>query len=125
MAFTTVLIEEGHRNYVIQVAGDPVDAAAVLVNASALNPPCQAVRLMRVSYDCGPGVEVELSFDGAAGEFLSLSEGSGQTICYKSVGGIPNRVGGTGNVLMTSSGTAPAGYSMTLHFAKQNPLIPR
>ena len=125
MAFNTTIIEEGHSNYIIQVAGDPVDAAAVLVDVSALNPPCAGVRLMRATYDCGPGVEVVLSYDGATGEFLNMSEGSGQTMCYKKIGGIPNRVvGGSGDVLITSAGAAPASYSMTLHFKKQAPVIP-
>lgn len=126
MAFSTIVIEEGLRNYVIQVTGTGPDASTVLVDVSALNPPAQGVRLMRASYDVGVGGQVELAFQGDAEDFLTMSEGSGQTICYKKVGGIPNRnAGGTsdGDVLITS--VDGSRYSMTLHFAKQNPVIPR
>ncbi len=124
MAFSTIVVEEGQRNLVLQVIGTSADAAGVLVDVSALNPPCQGVRLMRVSYDVEPTEKVLLEFDGGQ-DLLTLSEGSGQTICYKKVGGIPNRNAGgssNGDVLITSS---DGKYSMTLHFAKQNPLIPR
>lgn len=125
MAFSTIVVEEGQRNLVLQVIGAaPADVAAVLVDVSALNPPCQGVRLMRVSYDVEPAETVLLEFDGGQ-DFLTISEGSGQTICYKKIGGIPNRNAGgssNGDVLITS---AAGNYSMTLHFVKQNPLIPR
>lgn len=120
MAFSTIVIEEGHRNYVVQVNGTGPDAAGtVLVDVAALVPAAAAVRLMRVSYDCGAGETVKLTFDGDTAPFLVMTEGNGQTICYKKVGGIPNR--SKGNVLIESvTGT----YSMTLHFVKQQPVIP-
>lgn len=121
MAFAVIPIEEGHRNYVIQVNGRSADAAAILVDVAALNPPCEAVRLMRVSYDVAAGETVDLTFDGDADPFLTMSEGNGQTICYKKVGGIPNRRVGGGNVLVTS---VTGEWSATLHFAKQKPVIP-
>ena len=125
MAFSTIVIEEGHRNYVVQVVGTGADAGTVLVDVSALNPPAVGVRLMRASYDVDPGGQVELAFQGDAEDFLTMSEGSGQTICYKKVGGIPNRNAGgasNGDVLITSP--ADSRYSMTLHFVKQKPVIP-
>ncbi len=125
MSFSTIVIEEGQRNYIIQVTGTgPDDPPVVLVNVSSLNPPCAGVRLMRVSYDTGPDESVNLSFDGDANPFLTMTEGNGQTICYKKAGGIPNRnAGGTsnGDVLL---GSAAGSYSLTLHFVKQGPEIP-
>ena len=122
MPFAVIPIEEGHRNYVIQVNGrSPDDPAAVLVDVAGLNPPCEAVRLMRVSYDVDVGEEVDLFFDGDADPFLTMSEGNGQTICYKKIGGIPNRRVGGGNVTLSS---VTGEYTLTLHFVKQNPVIP-
>lgn len=120
MSFSTIIIEEGHHNYIVQVTGTGPDAAGtVLIDVAALIPAAEAVRLMRVSYDCGAAEVVKLTFDGDTAPFLVMTEGNGQTICYKKIGGIPNR--GKGNVLIES---ATGTYSMTLHFIKQRPLIP-
>lgn len=120
MSFSTIIIEEGHRNYIVQVTGTGPDAAGtVLIDVAALVPAADAVRLMRVSYDCGAAEVVKLTFDGDTDPFLVMTEGNGQTICYKKIGGIPNR--GKGNVLIES---ATGTYSMTLHFIKQRPNIP-
>ena len=123
MAFTTTIIEEGHRNYVIQVVGTGADAAALLVDVSALNPPCQKLRLQRVSYDIAPAGTASLTWQGDAQPFLTMSEGPGQTMCYKKVGGIPNRnPASNGDVLLDTP--ANAKYSFTLHFIKSNAIIP-
>lgn len=123
MAFTTTIIEQGHRNYVIQVVGTGADAAATLVDVSTLVPPCQRLRLQRVSYDVAPAGSVDLTWQGDAQPFLTMSEGPGQTMCYKKVGGLPNRnPASNGNVLITSA--AATKYSITLHFIKSQPVIP-
>lgn len=126
LALKFVPIEEGPRNYVLQVTGvsdsvAPVEDVDVFIQPAALNPPCAALRLMRVSYDVADG-SVALQNDGATAPFLTMSSGSGQTICYKKVGGIPNREVGNGQVSMTVLGGTT--FSMTLHFAKQSPIIP-
>lgn len=116
MAIVQVL-EQGPRNLVLNVITE-ADAAFLLVDVSALDPACVEVRLDRVTYDAPPAGLATLAWDAtAAVNFLSLSEGNGQTQCYKKIGGIWNNAGAgkTGDVLLT----ATAGIHMVLHFVKK------
>jgi hypothetical protein len=125
MAFVTQVIEDSHRNYVIKVVGTPVDTAALLVDVSALAIPCAAVKLWEVSYDVGAASSVQLLWDATSdAALLTLSEGPGQTLCFRDIGGINNNAGAgkTGDVLITSAGTAQ--YNMVLWFVKKSPVIP-
>lgn len=122
MAFDKIVVEEGHSNYVVQINGLSSDAAnSILITASTLSPPCQGLRLMKISYDCGAGESVKLKHGGATNPFLTITEGNGQTICYFKQGGIPDLSGGNGNILIES---VTGVYSLRLHFKKQKPVIP-
>lgn len=125
MAFTTQVIEDSHRNYIIKVTGTPTDTAALLVDVSALAIPCDAVKLWEVSYDVGTGSVVTLLWDATADvTIMTLSEGPGQTLCFRQIGGINNNAGAgkNGDVLLTTTGTAA--YTLVLWFVKKSPVIP-
>lgn len=117
---TVQLLEEGPRNYIIKVTGTGSDAATSIVDVSALNPACEEVRLMRCTYDvAGTAGLVSVLWDATADVLaLSASTGSGQTMCFKKIGGLINNAGAgkTGDVLLTS--TATTDYTLVLHFRK-------
>jgi hypothetical protein len=123
---TVQVIEDSFRNYIIKVTGAAAEAAALLVDVSALNPACDAVTLLEVQYDIAPASTVELLWDATSDVSIgTFSEGPGQTMCFRAFGGIPNNSGAgkTGDVMITKVGTT--GYSMILWFKKDNPAIPR
>jgi hypothetical protein len=123
---TVQVIEDGFRNYIIKVNGAAAEAAALLVDVSTLNPPCDTVALLEIQYDIAPASTVELLWDATSDVSMgTFSEGPGQTMCFKSFGGIPNNAGAgkTGDVLITKVGTTA--YTMVLWFEKDNPAFPR
>lgn len=117
---TIQLLEEGPRNYIIKVTGSGSDIGVPIVVASLLNPPCAEVRLMRVTYDvAGTDGLVTVLWDGAVAVVaVTASTGSGQTMCFRSIGGLINNAGAgkTGNVLLSS--TTATDYTLVLHFKK-------
>ena len=128
MAFTSQVLVDGPRNYVIKIAGTTSDASALLVDVSTLNPPCEKVRLDQISYDIGVGCIVSLLWDATADvTAITLSEGPGQTMCFKNIGGIQNDAGAgvTGDVLLTSTVAASQSYTLVLWFVKKTPALPR
>lgn len=122
---TVQVLEDSHRNYIIKVTGAAAEAAALLVDVSALAIPCTTVRLDRVYYDISPASTVELLWDATTDVSIgTFSEGPGQTLCFTDFGGIANNAGAgiTGDVLITKVGTSA--YFMVLWFVKQDPRIP-
>lgn len=117
---TVQVIEEGPRNYIIKVTGTGSDAAVLIADVSTLNPPCEELRIVRCTYDvAGAAGLVSVLWDATADVLaLSVSTGSGQTMDFKKIGGIPNNAGAgkTGDVLLTS--TATTDYTLVLHFKK-------
>lgn len=125
MAFVAQVIHDGARNYVIKVTGTGADAAALLVDVSAMNPPATRVILQKVIYDVEVGGQVQLLWDATADTtLLYLNAGNGQTMCFEDIGGLPNDAGAgvTGDVLITS--TAALDYSLILWFKKGGTVSP-
>lgn len=127
MAFVTQVLEDGARNYVIKVTGTAPDAAVLLVDVSTLSKDptylrdCVRVRLDEVKYDIATGTTVQLLWDATTDVVLmNLSEGPGQSLCFRDAGGINNPMvaaGSTGDVMITSTGAAV--YSLVLYFTKK------
>lgn len=118
---TVQVLEDGFRNYIIKVTGTGSDSTALIVDVSALSPPCSRVRLDKITYDVGGAStsSVTLLWDATADvTMLTVTPGSGQTMCFKKIGGLPNNAGTgiTGDVLLTSTADTP--YTLVLWFVK-------
>lgn len=114
------ILEQGPRNLVLKVDGTGGDTAQLIADVSALSPPCEELRLMRATYDVdGTAGLVSILWDATADvTALTMSTGSGQTMCFKKIGGLINNAGAgkTGDVLLTS--TATTNFTVVLHFRK-------
>jgi hypothetical protein len=124
MAFTTQVIEDGFRNYIIKVDGPGSDVLATLVDVSTLNPPCSRVRLYKMTYSFDPAGTAELFWDATTDvTILNVFGSNDADMCFSDFGGIPNNAGAgvTGDVLLTTSAHA---FSMILHFVKSDPVNP-
>ena len=123
---TVQVLEQGPRNYIIKVTGTGGDSAVNIVDVSTLAPPCAEVRLMSCTYDvAGAGGLVTVLWDAtAAVTAMTASTGSGQTMCFRKIGGLINNAatGKTGDVLLTS--TASTDYTLVLHFRKVRTVQP-
>ena len=123
---TVQVLEQGPRNYIIKVTGTGGDSAVTIVDVSTLAPPCEEVRLMSCTYDvAGAGGLVTVLWDAtAAVTAMTASTGSGQTMCFRKIGGLINNAatGKTGDVLLTS--TASTDYTLVLHFRKVRTVQP-
>jgi hypothetical protein len=87
------ILEEGPRNLVISFTGAGPDT----VDVSALSPPCEELRILKVIYDC--------------------LHGHAETLCFESFGGLVNNAGAgvTGDVVVTKG---DASTSLIVHFKK-------
>lgn len=113
------VLEEGPRNLVLNVLSNAIETVTI-VDVSALDPPCAEVRLDRITYDAAPTALARLSWDATTDvPFLTVSEGNGQTGCFKKIGGITNNAGAgvTGDVLLEN--TVAVAVHMVLHFVKK------
>lgn len=122
---TVQVIEEGYRNYIIKVDGSGVETAANIVDVSALNPPCNRVRLKKITYNLESAAAMQLLWDAtAAVQLLSLHGSNDADMCFESTAGIPNNAGAgvTGDVLL-SGGTATTPYSLVIEFIKSDPVL--
>lgn len=129
MAFShnVQVIRDGYRNYVLRLtgeclAGDADQTPTLLVNVSALNPPCKVLRIDRVKYSLphGSPLDVQLYWDATAPELVWGMSG-GDDSDFWNFGGITNNLpaGYTGNLLWGTSGASStvAGSGTVLTFA--------
>lgn len=119
MAFTSQVLHDSARNYVIKIHSTGGDAAALLVDVSGMNPPATRVVLEKVWYDIEVGGQAALLWDADTDvTILNLTAGNGQTMCFKDIGGLPNNAGTgvTGDVLLTT--TAALDSTLILWFKK-------
>lgn len=123
MAFTTQVIEDGFRNYIIKVDGTVAETAALLVDVSTLDPPCTRVRLRKISYNLASDALMTLLWDATSPvTLLNLNGSNDADMCFDSTSGIPNNAGTgvTGDVLLTTASTTP--YTLYLEFIKSDPI---
>jgi hypothetical protein len=116
---TSSQIYDGIRNFQIKltnVSDGTGQAAAVVVNASTLNPnPGSHMKIRRIHYNIG-GMYVRLQWDGTSPQDIAILA-NGQDILDWSkdfAGGFPNgATNPTGNILLTTVG-ALAGSNYTI-----------
>lgn len=114
------ILEQGPRNVVFNVVALANEGVNILV--ANMTPPCRELRLDRVTYDIGPAGSAFFSWDATVDDpFLTLTEGNGQTQCYRNIGGLTNTnaAGFTGNVVIDMVATATAPVHMVVHFVKK------
>lgn len=119
MAFTTQVLENGVRNYVIHVVGSAAQTITDLVDLATLDPPATRLRLNKVVYDIGVGGVFTVGF--GAEPVVNLTEGNGQSMCYNQFGGITD-TNAPSNATFTFTGTST--YTVTLHFIKKRSAVP-
>lgn len=109
------VIEEGPRNLIINFTGAGPDT----VDVSALSPPCEELRIMKIIYDAAADVAADttLAWDATADVTAVTLHGHSETLCFESFGGIPNNAGAgvTGDVIVTKGA---ADVTLVVHFRK-------
>jgi hypothetical protein len=109
------ILEEGPRNLVISFTGAGPDT----VDVSALSPPCEELRILKVIYDCPNEVTAPTTLEwDATVDVTALSlHGHSETMCFESFGGLVNNAGAgvTGDVIVTKG---DASTSLIVHFKK-------
>lgn len=115
------IIEEGFRNLVISFQGAGPDT----VDVSALSPPCQDLRILKVIYDAASDVAGSTTLVGDATTDVTLLtlHGHSETLCFDEFGGLVNNAGAgkTGDIIVTKGA---ADVSLVVHFKKVNPQSP-
>jgi hypothetical protein len=114
MAFTTQVLENGPRNYIVHVVGSAAQTSTTLVDLATLDPPANRLRLNKVVYDVGVGGVFTILF--GTDPVVNLTEGNGQMLCYNKAGGI-NDINGPDNANFTFTGTST--YTVTAYFIKK------
>ena len=120
---TIQVIEQGPRNYTIKVDGAGGDAAVLIVDPLALNPPCTRVHLMCVEYSLAPSGTADLFWDATTPvSILHLYGGSDNVTDFLWIGGLPNNAGAgiTGKVTLNTNANP---YTLVLKFTKKDPYL--
>lgn len=131
-AVTSTELVDNQRHYVIHltnVSDGNGESAVTKVDVSALeNGPRQdakpgGVKLNKITYDIQGFTNVQLLWDATADDtMMVLGPGQGY-MCFEKYGGLrnPRSTGFTGDVLLTTGGTATAGdtYDILLEFVKE------
>jgi hypothetical protein len=124
---TIQTIEDGPRNLVIKVDGTGVETNALIVDVSALTPPCSEVSLLKVTYSLGPSATMQILWKATANVVaLTLFGNADNHMNFCQTAGIPNNAGAgkNGDVLL-NGGTASTNYTLYLHFLKRHVQMPR
>lgn len=106
------VIEEGPRNLVVRFSGAGPDT----VDVSALAPPCEELRILKIIEDNPSAAAATLDWDATADVNAWTSNGHAETHCFEFFGGLVNNAGAgvTGDVLYTGA----AGVNLVVHFRK-------
>ena len=106
------IIEQGPRNLVVKFDG----AGPHTVDVSALEPPCEELRIMKITYDNAGEGEATLEWDATAEVLAWKANGHSDTHCFNHFGGLVNNAGAgvTGDVIYTGA----AYTSMVVCFKK-------
>lgn len=121
---TSRVLHDGVRNLVMQFTGrsdgEGQETDVVKVDVSELTPPCESVRVQKITYDVFGGLVKLLWAADEPVEFLLLS---GQNVIdYSKISGLKNGADdtATGDILLTTSGFAAGdSYTITLEMTKK------
>lgn len=110
------VIEEGPRNLVVKV-----DTAPATVDVSALNPPCEELRIMKIIYDSPSTNAGKLEWDATIPVLAFSLSGPGDHYNFCRFGGLVNNGGAgvTGDVIIT-----PDSATVVVEFKKVRPTHP-
>ncbi len=106
------IIEEGPRNLIVRFD----DTGPDTVDVSALNPPCEELRILKIIED-NPGATVAtLSWDAPLPVVAWRSNGHAETHCFEFFGGLVNNAGAgvTGDVIYAGAALG----NLVVHFRK-------
>jgi hypothetical protein len=105
MAFVTQVLANNKRNYIVKVTGAAAEAAALLVDVSAIG--CSEVVLEEIQYDVLAGSDLTLLWDATSDVAFFKAHGHSDVKCFEKFGGIYNDAGAgvTGDVNITTTGT--------------------
>lgn len=124
--FNSQVMRDGYRNYVIRLTGTAVAGTdsdqppTLLINVSALNPPCLGLRVDRVKYSLpnGSPLDVSLYWQATTPEqFWGMSGGDDSD--FWNFGGLTSNAppGFTGNIMWGTTGlndtVIPSGTTLT------------
>ena len=106
------ILEEGPRNLVIKFDGAGPDT----VDVSALAPPCEELRILKIIEDNPAAEDATLSWDATADVVAWQSNGHAETHCFEFFGGLVNNAGAgvTGDVVYAGA----TGVNLVVHFKK-------
>jgi hypothetical protein len=124
IAPTSQILHDGVRNVVMQFTGisdgSGQEADVIKVDVSELMPPCDRVRIDKITHDVHGGV-VTLSW--AADTPLVFAQLSGQNeTCYRKEGGLQNNAdeSRTGDILLSTEGfELDSSYTIKLEMVKK------
>lgn len=124
MAVTAQVLEEGQRNLIMLFTGvgdgSGDESLVTKVDVSALNPPCKAVKVKRLTYDVAYGA-VTLLWDALVPVEFAALDGH-DTIDAEPYGGIINKGGpsATGDILLSTAGfELNSTYTLILEMVKK------
>jgi hypothetical protein len=126
-SYNTQVMRDGYRNYVIRLTGvavagtDTDQAPTMLINASALNPPCLGLKVERVKFSLPNGSPLDVSlYWQATTPLLFWGMGGGDDNEFSNFGGLfsSQPAGFTGNILWGTTGlTGATPAAATISFA--------
>ena len=115
------VLEQGPRNLVIKFSG----AGANTVDVSALSPPCEDLRIVKVTYDNNgdpSGDPITIEGDATADVTLLQLHGHSETLDFCSFGGLVNNAGAgkTGDIIVTLPTASTATVVITFRKVRTN-----
>lgn len=127
---TTLVLQDGHRNYVLKVVGilDTADeAATLLVDMSALNTmtfngstPPTSLMVKKIEFSIEAGLEVRLWWDATADVPIAALHGQGE-FCFNPPARNNAGAGKTGDIMYSTQGfvaNTANSFTFTLHCIK-------
>jgi hypothetical protein len=126
MAITTTsqTLHDGVRNVIMQFTGisdgSGQEAAVVKVDVSEMTPPCDRVKILKLTHDVNGGV-VTLSWAADTPVVFAQLSGQNET-CYRFQGGLQNSAdeSRTGDILLSTQGfELESSYTIKLEMVKK------
>lgn len=140
IVYNTQVMRDGYRNYVIRLTGtcipgtDADQVPTLLINASALNPPCLGLKVERVKYSLPNASNLDINlFWQATTPLLFTGMAGGDDQDFSNFGGLfsSQPAGFTGNIMWGSSGltgavagSGPLTFAVIVECSKLETLYP-